>query len=229
MNQADYMRATLGDDQSLWRECRSLFPCGTPLGVENLSELAKPPRGLDRARAELAASGYRGERVVIINPTDFPLIGPHGQVTADLLRRLGMNVDLAESDWGTVVQRRVRQEPVEQGGWSVFHTYGSSLAYLNPAVSSLVKGPGRTGWFGWYESPRMQELVQSWMDAPDAAASEVARGRHQQAGAGRRGDDPARPVLHPHRLPEVRHRAGEGQHALPLGGSAVLTTRDSAA
>jgi peptide/nickel transport system substrate-binding protein len=168
VNQADYMRATLGDDQSVWRECRSLFPCGTPFGVEDLSELARPPRGLDRARAALAASGYRGERVVIINPTDFPLIGPHGQVTADLLRRLGMNVDLAESDWGTVVQRRVRQEPVEQGGWSIFHTYGSSLAYLNPAVSSLVKGPGRTGWFGWYENPRMQELVQAWMDAPDA-------------------------------------------------------------
>ena len=169
VDQADYMRATLGDDRSVWRECRSLFPCGTPLGVEDLSDLAKPPRGLDRARAALAASGYRGERVVVINPTDFPLIGPHGQVTADLLRRLGMNVDLAESDWGTVVQRRVRQEPVEQGGWSVFHTYGSSLAYLNPAVSSLVKGPGRSGWFGWYESPRMQELVQAWMDAPDAA------------------------------------------------------------
>ena len=79
-----------------------------------------------------------------------------------------MNVELAESDWGTVVQRRVRQEPVEQGGWSIFHTYGSSLAYLNPAVSSLVKGPGRAGWFGWYENPRMQELVQAWMDAPDA-------------------------------------------------------------
>jgi peptide/nickel transport system substrate-binding protein len=104
---------------------------------------------------------------VIINPTDFPLIGPHGQVTADLLRRLGMNVDLAESDWGTVVQRRVRQEPVEQGGWSTFHTYGSSLAYRNPAVSSLVKGPGRSGWFGWYENPHMQELVQAWMDASD--------------------------------------------------------------
>jgi len=168
VNQTDYMRATLGDDQSVWRECRSLFPCGTPFGVEDLSDLTRPPRSLDRAKAALAASGYRGEKVVIINPTDFPLIGPHGQVTADVLRRLGMNVELAESDWGTVVQRRVRQEPVEQGGWSIFHTYGSSLAYLNPAVSSLVKGTGRTGWFGWYTNPRMEELIQAWMDAPDA-------------------------------------------------------------
>src|SRR3712207_8246888 len=39
-----------------------------------------------------------------------------------------------------------------------------------------------------------------------------------------RGDDPARPVLHPHRLQEVHHRAGEGQHALPLGGAAGLTS-----
>jgi peptide/nickel transport system substrate-binding protein len=116
----------------------------------------------------LQSSNYRGEKVVIINPTDFPLIGPHGQVTADRLRRIGFNVELAETDWGTVVQRRVRSEPVERGGWSIFHTYGSSLAYLNPAVSSLVKGPGATGWFGWYDSPRMQELIQSWFDAPNA-------------------------------------------------------------
>lgn len=168
VDQSEYMRATLGDDRSVWRECRSLFPCGTPFGVEDLSPLNAPPRSLDRARAALAASGYGGERVVIINPTDFPLIAPHGQITADRLRRIGMNVELAETDWGTVVQRRVRTEPVERGGWSIFHTFGSSLAYLNPAVSSLVKGPGASGWFGWWENARAQELVNAWLDAPDA-------------------------------------------------------------
>ncbi|WP_439598561.1 ABC transporter substrate-binding protein [Falsiroseomonas sp.] len=168
VEQEDYMRATLGNDRSIWRTCHSLFPCGTPLGVENLSEFNAPPRSLDRARAALQASGYNGEKVVIINPTDFPLIGPHGLITADRLRRIGMNVELAETDWGTVVQRRVRKEPVERGGWSIFHTYGSSLGYLNPAVSSLVKGPGENGWFGWYDSPRAQALVQDWLDAPDA-------------------------------------------------------------
>jgi peptide/nickel transport system substrate-binding protein len=168
VDQDEYMRSTLGDDRSVWRQCRSLFPCGTPLGTEDLSPLNAPPRNLDRARAALQASGYRGEKVVIINPTDFPLIGPHGQVTADRLRRIGFNVELVETDWGTVVQRRVRQQPADQGGWSIFHTYGSSLAYLNPAVSTLVKGTGPTGWFGWYTSPRAQELVSAWLDAPDA-------------------------------------------------------------
>ena len=168
VDQSEYMRSTLGNDQSVWRECRGLFPCGTPLGTEDLSPLNAAPRNLDRARAALAASGYRGEKVVIINPTDFPLIGPHGQLTADRLRRIGFNIELADTDWGTVVQRRARTQPVDQGGWSIFHTFGSALAYLNPAVSSLVKGPGASGWFGWYGSPRAQELVEAWLDAPDA-------------------------------------------------------------
>jgi len=168
VDQSEYMRSTLGNDQSVWRECRSLFPCGTPFGTENLSPLNAAPRNLDRARAALQASGYRGEKVVIINPTDFPLIGPHGQLTADRLRRIGFNIELADTDWGTVVQRRARTQPVDQGGWSIFHTYGSALAYLNPAVSSLVKGPGASGWFGWYTSPRAQELAEAWLDAPDA-------------------------------------------------------------
>ncbi len=169
VNQSDYMRAILGDDQRIWRECRSLFPCGTPFGTEDLSEFGRPPRNLDGAKAALAASGYNNEKVVIINPTDFPLIGPLGQVTADTLRRLGMNVELAETDWGTVVQRRVSREPVEKGGWSIFHTYGSAMAYLNPAISTLVKGDGDAGWFGWYGNPRMQEMVEAWIDTADPA------------------------------------------------------------
>ena len=36
-------------------------------------------------------------------------------------------------------------------------------------VEVLVKGPGATGWFGWYGSPVMQERIQAWFDAPDAA------------------------------------------------------------
>lgn len=168
VRQADYMQVTIGEDRSLWRECRSLFPCGTPYGTEDLSELARPPRDLARAKARLAESGYSGQPVVIINPTDFPLIGPHGQLTASVLQDLGMTVDLRDSDWGTVVQRRVSQEPVEKGGWSIFHTYGSAMAYANPGASSLVKGTGRQGWFGWYENPAIETLIQEWLDAPDA-------------------------------------------------------------
>ncbi|PBN41077.1 hypothetical protein, partial [Sphingobium sp. D43FB] len=96
---------------------------------------------------------------------------------ADLLRQIGMNVELAETDWGTVVQRRVSREPVEKGGWSIFHTYGSAMAYGHPGVASLVKGTGASGWFGWYESPRMEAMIQSWLEAPDEASRKSLAGQ----------------------------------------------------
>ena len=39
-----------------------------------------------------------------------------GRVTHDLFTRLGLNSDLVETDWGTVIQRRTNRAPVEAGG-----------------------------------------------------------------------------------------------------------------
>ena len=167
VNQEDYMRAAVGDDPELWRVCRSLFPCGTPYGADDQSLM---PGDLGAARKLLAASGYAGQKAAIINPTDFPLIGPLGQVTADLLGKLGMNVELQESDWGTVVQRRASREPVAKGGWSIFHTTGSASGWINPAVAQIVRGQGAKGWFGWWDSPALEAMVQDWLAAPDDAA-----------------------------------------------------------
>ena len=169
VNQDDYMHAVAGDDPSLSGGCRSLYPCGTPYASETLgSTLIKGD--IRAAKALLDQSGYAGQRVVVINPTDFPTIGPLGQVTADMLRKLGMNVDLQEMDWGSVVQRRTSREPVDKGGWSIFHTFGSAPAYANPAVSALVRGQGAAGWYGWWSSPHAEELVGEWLAATDPAA-----------------------------------------------------------
>lgn len=165
--QEEYMRASRGDDPSDWSVVRSLWPRHTPY-FEDLGA-AVMPGDLDRARAALREAGYANQKVVIINPTDFPDIGPLGQVSADRLKRIGMNVDLAESDWGTVVQRRTSREPVERGGWSMLHTTGGASAWANPAVSFLVRGQGAQGWFGWWKSDRAEELAEAWLYAPDPA------------------------------------------------------------
>ena len=169
VNQEDYMRAAVGDDHDLWRTCRSLFPCGTPYESQDVGPGLM--RGdLAAARKLLAESGYAGQKTVVINPTDFPLIGPLGQVTASLLKAMGMNVDLQESDWGTVVHRRTSKEPVDKGGWSAFHTTGSASGWVNPGVSQIVRGQGAKGWFGWWSSPVVEAMVQDWLAAPDPAA-----------------------------------------------------------
>ncbi len=176
VDQDEYLRATFGDDTSLWSVCRSIYPCGTPYASDQAAGTIM--RGdLGAAKRMLQQAGYAGQRVVIISPTDYPQIGPLGQVTADRLRRIGMNVDLQEMDWGSVVQRRTSREPVDKGGWSIFHTTGSSPGYSNPAVSTLVRGQGDKGWFGWWNSPTVEELVEEWVSAPDDAA------RHRLADA----------------------------------------------
>jgi peptide/nickel transport system substrate-binding protein len=164
--QEEYMRASRGDDRSEWFINRSLWPRGTPYNRDEGE--AMMPGSLDRARAALREAGYGGERIVIINPTDFPDIGPLGQVTADRLKRIGMNIDLAESDWGTVVQRRSNRETVDKGGWSILHTTGGATAWANPALSFLVRGQGANGWFGWWKNDRAEELAEAWLYATDA-------------------------------------------------------------
>ncbi len=106
--------------------------------------------------------------MVIINPTDIASINAHGVLLADLLRRIGMNVDLQDLDWGTVVQRRVSKNPVERGGWSIACTSWQAISIDNPATNTTTRGLGDTGWWGWFNDPVTEDLVQRWLGAGSA-------------------------------------------------------------
>ena len=168
VKQDDYMRATFGDDQSLWRVSKDVFPFGTPYFSDADSGLMSGNTEL--ATKMLKESGYNGEKVVIINPTDFPVIHPLGLVTADALTKMGMNVDLQETDWGSVVQRRASMQPVDKGGWSVFHTFSSAVVLGTPATHPLLSGRGKQGWFGWWSNADAMAQVDQWLNAPDIQA-----------------------------------------------------------
>ncbi len=165
VHQEDYMRAARGDDTSLWHLCRSLYAKGTPY-YEDQADLM--PANMAAASAAVKDAGYGGQRLVLINPTDFPDIGPLGQVSAEMLKKIGFNVDLQEMDWGSVVQRRTKREPVEQGGWSMLHTTSSATTLTSPATDYFLRGQGSAGWFGWYASTEVEALTLQWLDATDA-------------------------------------------------------------
>src|SRR6201981_3568626 len=80
------------------------------------------PRRLDAARRLLGKSGYAGEPIVCMAAQDLPHHKAWGDVTVDLLQRLGVNVDFVAVDWGTVVARRAQKKPPGQGGWHVYPT-----------------------------------------------------------------------------------------------------------
>jgi peptide/nickel transport system substrate-binding protein len=127
------------------------------------------PRDLDRARREVIAAGYKGEKVVLPVPTDFPSLKALGDVGGDVLQKIGLNVDYQAADWGSVLQRLPKTEPVERGGWSAFHTYWSGLDQINPAVNGSLRGNGLAAGRGWPTSPQLEALRDNWLVATDLA------------------------------------------------------------
>ncbi|SDR57616.1 peptide/nickel transport system substrate-binding protein [Rhizobiales bacterium GAS113] len=177
VDQKDYLQAMVGDTDR-FRECKAFFPCGTPLSTGTGS--AAMTGKLDEARAMLKQSRYDGRKVVIISPTDLPLLAALGDVTADLLKRLGMQVDLVATDWGTVMARRASQKPPEEGGWNVFHTTAVAPEFMSPASHLALRGNGKAGWAGWFTDPRLESLRSEWFAAPDAAAGLRLAGEMEQ-------------------------------------------------
>ncbi|QCI69303.1 ABC transporter substrate-binding protein [Phreatobacter stygius] len=179
VNQNDYLQPMVGDPK-LYRECKAFFPCGTPLSTGTGSAVMDGK--LDEARAMLKASQYDGRKVVILASADLPLLAPLGEVTADLLRRLGMQVDLVTTDWGTLLARRASQKPAEDGGWNIFHTTAVAPEFMSPASHLGMRGNGPAGWAGWFTDPKMEALRTAWFAAPDEAAQrKLATEMEQQA------------------------------------------------
>jgi peptide/nickel transport system substrate-binding protein len=174
VSQVDYMRAIHGDDDKGFSECYAMFLCGLPGVTEYGAATMKGPKDFARLRAAVQAAGYGGEKVVIINPTDYSFISSQGEISADLLRRLGFNVDLVDMDFGTMLQRRTSKALPDKGGWSMFHTSAAALSLANPAVNYFTRGPAENGWAGWYISPEAERHVEDWMSATDPAARQAA-------------------------------------------------------
>ncbi len=107
-------------------------------------------------------------------PTDVPKFTALAEVSADLLRKLGMNVDSRSMDMATVVQRRVNREPVDQGGWSTFCTSFAGVDQFNPAVHAYLRGDGGNGNIGWPTSTRIEELRDTWLAAIDLTTRKKA-------------------------------------------------------
>jgi peptide/nickel transport system substrate-binding protein len=173
VNQADFMTAIAGTDPAMWKDKVGYFPPGSPLASDAGMQALTGPRDLDRVKKDLAAAGYKGERIVVMIASDFPVLNAMGLVGADMLTKAGMNVDVSETDWGSVVQRRASRNPPDKGGWSVFFTSFTGLDQYTPAGHLGLRGNGTAGWFGWPTAPKLEQLRDEWFQAPDAAAQKA--------------------------------------------------------
>jgi peptide/nickel transport system substrate-binding protein len=167
LNQKDVLDALVGNPQ-YFKQCASVFGCGTALETEAGGESLTSGGNLDAARALLKKAHYDGTPVVIMQPTDVPSQAPQPVVAAQALRKAGFTVDLQPMDWQTLVSRRANQNPPAQGGWNLFFTYWNAETLWNPVVNPMLDGGGQKGaWFGWPTDPQMNQLRLDFVGETD--------------------------------------------------------------
>ena len=132
VDQKDYLQAIAGDQEN-WTVCWTFLGCGQWLDNATGSE---PYQKQDLAKAKqlLQEAGYKGEKIVVMAPSDIATINAASLTTAAMLRKLGVNVDLQVMDWGTLTSRRPVKDPPSKNpaGWHIFHTTSNSVALADP-------------------------------------------------------------------------------------------------
>src|SRR5215472_17454981 len=111
VDQAEAMSAIAGSDRGNWRDGIGLFSTGTALASDVGIEVLRSPRDYVAVKRALAEAGYKGEKIVVIVPTDVSELGNLTRTVAEQLRRGGLNGDEQEMDFGSVIRRRNNQGP----------------------------------------------------------------------------------------------------------------------
>jgi peptide/nickel transport system substrate-binding protein len=166
MDQREVMTAVAGAEPSLIKTDVGLFVPGTPMASTAGVEITRGSKDLDKLKKDLAAAGYKGERVVVLAASTIPTIFAEAQVATDVLQRIGMNIDLQTMEWGSVVARRASREPVDKGGWNIFYTYLGGMGNISPGPDIAIRASGADAWFGWPSDVKMEALRSAWFDAP---------------------------------------------------------------
>jgi peptide/nickel transport system substrate-binding protein len=83
IDQADFMTAVAGTDRAMWRDGIGFITPG-PIASEAGMSALTGPRSRAAARQALKEAGYKGEKVVLMAPTDFASIYAMSLVTEDV-------------------------------------------------------------------------------------------------------------------------------------------------
>src|SRR5207302_79505 len=138
IDQADFLAALAGDQKN-WEKCASFFTCGTPMASDAGNPLLTGKRDYDKAKQMIAEAGYKGEKIVVMDAVDQPVAHTQALVVSEVLKKLGLNVDLQAMDWGTLVTRRASKEPIDKGGYNVFATGWVGSDLLDPVLNLPLK------------------------------------------------------------------------------------------
>ncbi|OJY38433.1 MAG: hypothetical protein BGP06_12495 [Rhizobiales bacterium 65-9] len=169
LDQKEILAAAVGNPE-YYQTCLAALGCGTALesfaGSEDKGFLAG---NVAKARELLGKSNYAGQPVVLMNPTDYPLLANVGPVIKKQLEAAGFKVELSSMDWQTL--NTVRFDKTA-GKWNMFPT-SLAAADLDPLLSYFDMDC-KTSFVGWPCDPAMGPLQTAFADAPTVAAQKAA-------------------------------------------------------
>ena len=168
VEQADFVNAVAGIDPALQRTGIGFFPPDVPAASDAGLDTLRTPLSAAAAKAALAAAGYRGERIVQISPGDYPNVKAASEVLADLLKRIGINLDYQTTDWATMTTRISRKDPIDAGGFHLHMLSIPGLALFSPLVNSRLRG-NDTVEAGWYHNDQYETIRRDWVSTTDPA------------------------------------------------------------
>lgn len=144
------------------RPVTSIFGGDTPVSNDENTGWYKKGGDPEKAKQLFKEAGYAGEKIVILQPTDWSGASNASQLLAAALRKIGVNAELAPSDWGGVVTRRANKAPIEDGGWSIFITDEPDYSLGNPLTEPMLIANGDKAWYGWPKSDEYEALRALW-------------------------------------------------------------------
>jgi peptide/nickel transport system substrate-binding protein len=166
VDQREFMSAVVGGNAAYDARC-GFFPSGSPCASDAGLDALGGPHDVVAIRRALETAGYQGERIVYLEPTDVPRINAIAEVGADMLRKIGMNVDVVATDWGTTVQRSVSRQPLDKGGWSMYAAFTGGYDTMTPGSHQQLRGNGDRAGNGWPNAPKLEALREAWLTTED--------------------------------------------------------------
>ncbi len=170
VNQEEYLAAAGFPEKFRVKFCPAYFMCGSPNETAAGSEPFKGGQNFEKAKQLLKEAGYNGEKIVVLTPSDPPVQAAAALVTVQNLRKAGVNVDAQAMDWSTLLGRRAKKDPIDKGGWHIFHTYSVGYDVVSPVNNAYLQGTCDAAPAGWSCDPRMEELRMAWAREGDSAA-----------------------------------------------------------
>ncbi|AZN98034.1 MAG: ABC transporter substrate-binding protein [Mesorhizobium sp.] len=163
VDQEAVMRAAFGDPK-YFRTVTSIFGNETPMSNDENTGWFKKGGDPEKAKQLLKEAGYAGEKVVILETTDWREADNAAQFLAVELRKIGVNAELAPSDWSAATARLDNKGPVEDGGWSIFITSEPEAIRGNVITAVTLTMNGEKGWVGWPQNDEYEALRAKWAD-----------------------------------------------------------------